>query len=513
MRDWPDATTQAGDALRGLLAQMGCTVSASPSGLRGHRPTDGWRGLRGLQADLHDVGELAPAIAALCALAQTPSHLTGIAHIRGHETDRLAALATELGALGADVDEHPDGLTIRPAPLSGGLFRTYADHRMAHAGVIIGAAACRACSSRTSPPRARPSPTSRGFWSGLLLDPALMGRATHEQDVEHYERPRRRTSRRTKDRPAHDDAVDGAGRHRRPRAVHPADRRPHASMAMKARPLGRKGVVVGDRVRVVGDVSGADGSLARIVEVQPRASTLRRTADDDDPVERVIVANATQLVVVTALADPEPRPRPGSTAPSWRRTTAGWPPLLVPDQGRPRATPRPCWRRTAPSACRGRSPSAAGPHHHRPRRAPRPCCAERPACWSGTAASASRPWSTRWCPTRAGRPATSTRSPARAGTRRRRRLHCCPLARRRRLDHRHPRHPVVRARARRSPSTLIEAFPDLDEMTEDCPRGCTHGEDEPECGLDDAVADGEADAERVDVRSGGCSPRGRCADH
>ena len=78
---------------------------------------------------------------------------------------------------------------------------------------------------------------------------------------------------------------------------------------MKARPLGRKGVVVGDRVRVVGDVSGDDGALARIVEVQERTTVLRRTADDDDPVERVIVANADQLVVVTALADPEPRPR------------------------------------------------------------------------------------------------------------------------------------------------------------------------------------------------------------
>ena len=80
-------------------------------------------------------------------------------------------------------------------------------------------------------------------------------------------------------------------------------------MAMKARPLGRKGVVVGDRVRVVGDVSGNDGSLARIVEVGERSTVLRRTADDDDPIERVIVANAAQLVVVTALADPEPRTR------------------------------------------------------------------------------------------------------------------------------------------------------------------------------------------------------------
>ena len=80
-------------------------------------------------------------------------------------------------------------------------------------------------------------------------------------------------------------------------------------LAVKARPLGRKGVVVGDRVRVVGDVSGIEGALARIVEVSERTTTLRRTADDDDPIERVLVSNADQLVVVTALADPEPRPR------------------------------------------------------------------------------------------------------------------------------------------------------------------------------------------------------------
>ena len=135
----------------------------------------------------------------------------------------------------------------------------------------------------------------------------MSGRYT-DHDQEHYERPRRRTRPRTKDRPSYDDAVDGV--------VVTVDRGRFTLlmdgvtvMAMKSRPLGRKGVVVGDRVRVVGDVSGVDGSLARIVEVVPRTTTLRRTADDDDPVERVIVSNADQLVVVTALADPEPRPR------------------------------------------------------------------------------------------------------------------------------------------------------------------------------------------------------------
>ena len=138
VRDWPHATTQPGDELRTILALMGCTVEYVEEGLAVTGPADGR--LRGLELDLHDVGELTPAIAALCALAGTPSHLTGIGHIRGHETDRLAALARELGALGADVTEEPDGLLIRPATLGGGVFHTYADHRMAHAGVIIGAA-------------------------------------------------------------------------------------------------------------------------------------------------------------------------------------------------------------------------------------------------------------------------------------------------------------------------------------------------------------------------------------
>lgn len=121
-------------------------------------------------------------------------------------------------------------------------------------------------------------------------------------------RPSRRSRPRTKDRPTHDDAVEGV--------VVTVDRGrctcrvgTQEVVAMKARELGRKSVVVGDRVALVGDVSGGPDSLARIVRVEPRRSTLRRTADDTDPFERVIVANADQLVVVTALADPEPRPR------------------------------------------------------------------------------------------------------------------------------------------------------------------------------------------------------------
>lgn len=133
----------------------------------------------------------------------------------------------------------------------------------------------------------------------------------------HFNRPKRRTRPRTKDRPTHADAVIGLvvtvdrGRFTLQLGT-PAEAGPESSptrtvMSVKARPLGRKAVVVGDRVRVVGDTSGAVGSLARIVEVVPRTTVLRRTADDDDPVERVVVANADQLVIVCALADPEPR--------------------------------------------------------------------------------------------------------------------------------------------------------------------------------------------------------------
>ncbi|MEO7423248.1 MAG: ribosome small subunit-dependent GTPase A [Ornithinibacter sp.] len=126
-------------------------------------------------------------------------------------------------------------------------------------------------------------------------------------------RPNRRGSRpRSKDRPAHADAVPGrvvgVDRGRYTTIVEDPSGG-HVALAMRARELGRKGIVVGDHVHLVGDVSGVDGSLARIVRVSPRRTVLRRTADDTDPVERVLVANADQLVVVCALADPEPRPR------------------------------------------------------------------------------------------------------------------------------------------------------------------------------------------------------------
>lgn len=132
---WPAVTRQAGDAIRGILAEMGCTVRLDATGLTVYGPPSA---LSGIDVDLRDVGELTPTIAALAALASGPSQLHGIAHLRGHETDRLAALGTELGALGGSVEVTADGLRIRPRPLRGGPWRAYADHRMATAGAIIG---------------------------------------------------------------------------------------------------------------------------------------------------------------------------------------------------------------------------------------------------------------------------------------------------------------------------------------------------------------------------------------
>jgi ribosome biogenesis GTPase len=146
-----------------------------------------------------------------------------------------------------------------------------------------------------------------------------MGRQASDYDESDVRiRPSRRGSRpRSKDRPAHDDAVPGCvigvdrGRYTVlvARGVGGRGLPERIVLAMKARELGRKGIVVGDEVGLVGDTSGNPDGLARIVKQSPRRSVLRRTADDTDPVERIIVANADQLVIVTALANPEPRPR------------------------------------------------------------------------------------------------------------------------------------------------------------------------------------------------------------
>jgi 3-phosphoshikimate 1-carboxyvinyltransferase len=134
VRDWPKHTYQPGDQLRDLYTRMGGSCELTDEGLE----FTGTGKIHGIEADLHDVGELTPVIAAVAALADSESHLYGIAHLRLHETDRLAALVKEINALGGDVSETEDGLRIRPRPLHGGVFHTYEDHRLATAAAVIG---------------------------------------------------------------------------------------------------------------------------------------------------------------------------------------------------------------------------------------------------------------------------------------------------------------------------------------------------------------------------------------
>ena len=131
--DWPRATTQPGNQLRDILTQMGATVELNDDGLT----LTGGNSIHGIDIDLHDVGELTPSIAALAALADSPSHLRGIGHLRLHETDRLAALTREINSLGGNVVEEETALHITPARLHAGVFHTYEDHRLATAGAVI----------------------------------------------------------------------------------------------------------------------------------------------------------------------------------------------------------------------------------------------------------------------------------------------------------------------------------------------------------------------------------------
>jgi ribosome biogenesis GTPase / thiamine phosphate phosphatase len=312
-----------------------------------------------------------------------------------------------------------------------------------------------------------------------------------EEDQEHYDRPRRRTRPRTKERPTYDDAHDGVvltvdrGRY----GVVVDDR---AVTAMKARPLGRKGVVVGDRVRVVGDVTGDDGSLARIVEVSERTTTLRRSADDDDAVERVLVANADQLAIVSALADPEPRTGLIDRA-LVAAYVAGMKPLLcltksdLADPETLLVTYRPLgvpWVVTHKGGdlselrdrLAGRTTVLLG----------------HSGVGKSTLVNALVPDADRAighvnAVTGRGRH-TSTSAIM------------LPLPGEEGVEGWIIDTPGIRSfgLAHVQPEHLIEAFPDLDEMTEECPRGCTHGEDEPECGLDEAVERGDADPARVE---------------
>ena len=161
--DWPKTTTQPGDQLRSIFTQMGAKVSMDKRGLT----LSGTGVIHGIDIDLHDVGELTPSIAAVAALADSPSHLRGIAHLRLHETDRLAALTREINALGGDVVEEESALHITPAPLHGGVFHTYDDHRLATAGAVIGLVVPGIEVENIATTR-KTLPDFPGLWSSLL---------------------------------------------------------------------------------------------------------------------------------------------------------------------------------------------------------------------------------------------------------------------------------------------------------------------------------------------------------
>ena len=134
IKNWPRKTTQVGDDFDGLLQQMGAEISRIENDL----VINGTGSIRGVDVDLSTGGELTPVIAALAALADSKTVIRGVAHLRGHETDRLHALVSEINSLGGRATETADGMIIEPAPLHGGTWKTYEDHRMATAGAIIG---------------------------------------------------------------------------------------------------------------------------------------------------------------------------------------------------------------------------------------------------------------------------------------------------------------------------------------------------------------------------------------
>jgi 3-phosphoshikimate 1-carboxyvinyltransferase len=134
IENWPTSTTQVGNDFVSLLALMGGQVSRNGTGMS----VTGTGEINGIEIDLSSAGELTPVIAALAALAKSKSFISGVAHLRGHETNRLKALVDEINSIGGKATETQDGLIVEPADLRGGLWKTYGDHRMATAGAIIG---------------------------------------------------------------------------------------------------------------------------------------------------------------------------------------------------------------------------------------------------------------------------------------------------------------------------------------------------------------------------------------
>jgi ribosome biogenesis GTPase len=254
---------------------------------------------------------------------------------------------------------------------------------------------------------------------------------------------------------------------------------------MRARELGRKSVVVGDRVALVGDVSGGSDSLARIVRVEPRTSTLRRTADDNDPFERVIVANADQLVVVTALADPEPRPRLIDRC-LVAAYDAGLHPLLVltkPDLASPQQLLE---------TYRALDVDHIVLDRESPMDALRAALRDRVSVLVGHSGVGKSTMVNALVPG-----ATRATGGVNVVTGRGRHTSSSALALELPGGGWVIDTPGLRSfgLAHVDLDRVIRAFPDLEPGTAECPRGCSH--DEPECALDGWVAAGHSDARRL----------------
>jgi 3-phosphoshikimate 1-carboxyvinyltransferase len=166
---WPERTVQPASQILDVLTRMGAACSSAAGGLT----VTGTGAIRGISADMRDVSEVVPVLTALAALADSPSEFTGIGHMRRHETDRLAALATEIGALGGDVTEDPGGLRIRPRPLraEGAVFASHNDHRMVMAAAVLGLALPGGLPVGNAATVAKTFPEFTTAWSAMLERP------------------------------------------------------------------------------------------------------------------------------------------------------------------------------------------------------------------------------------------------------------------------------------------------------------------------------------------------------